>query len=440
MRAQPMQTLSRLALPLLLAAPLAQAQDVLLGRLTTPQTDLQLNGGASDPAISAEGLHLAIASTSSNLGVVSDGTTDIYVYDLANDVYRLGTSTLGNGNSFAPSIAAGGGTLVFESLASNLGGGGNFSDVFYSESFDAGQGEIAYNTFLVSRGFQGATPNGASRYASISDNGQFVVFWSDASNLISSDTNNGPDIFVGNASNFFAGTAELISRDNAGQPINGPSRPLSGQAISADGRYVAFAVDSPVSIDGSLVNNLEDVFVRDRSAGSTSLISRSSAGVAAIGSSDSAAISPNARYVVYRSFASNLVASPTGSRIYVRDRNLGTTVNMPLPPDAASCEDPRISNFADVIAQCNMNSGPAQVFLYRPSLGGVFYRLSTSTSAGGGNGVSGNVVGINATGELSVFDSAASNLVPNDTNNTTDAFIAIDADLLDRIFADGFEG
>jgi hypothetical protein len=79
-------------------------------------------------------------------------------------------------------------------------------------------------------------------------------------------------------------------------------------------------VDTPVSIDGSNAGTLEDVFVRDRMLETTSLMSKSTAGVAGSSSSDMAAISPNGRYVVFRSFSTNLVASPSGSLIYVRDR------------------------------------------------------------------------------------------------------------------------
>lgn len=432
---------SILALSLLVATPAAWAQGVIVGRLTTSVTDQQFNAGARDPALSADGGYILFVSSSSNLGLASNGSLNVYLYELATDRYFLGMQLLGNGNSFAPTVASGGGALAFESLATNLPGtGGGQTDVYYSEAFDAGQGEIAFNTYLVSRGLGGAPPNGESRYASISADAQFVAYRSEASNLIAGDTNNWQDIFVGASINFFASAPERVSVDNAGAQINGPSRALSSQAISSDGRYVAFAVDTPVSIDGSNPGTLEDVFVRDRTLGTTSLMSRASTGVAGTSSSDMAAISPNARYVAFRSFSNNLVPSPTGSRIYLRDRQTGTTTNMPLPAGAASCEDPHVSDVADIIAQCNMSAGAAQAFLYRPAGGGAFYRLSTSITAGNGNNTSGNQNGISADGNFSVFDSAASDLVPNDTNNGTDVFVAVDAAVLNQLFADGFEG
>lgn len=428
-----------LALALLGAVAEAGAQGVLVGRLTTTGAGLQLNAGASDPAISSEGLHIAFVSTSSNLGQASNGFLNVYVYDLVTDQYVLATSVLGNGNSFAPSVAAGGGALAFESLATNLApNGASTSDVYYSESFTLPQGEIAYNTYLVSRGLGGAPPNDSSRHAAISADGQFVAFYSDASNLIAGDSNGAPDIFVGSASTLFGGAPQRVSVDDSGGQINGPSRALTPAALSGNGRYVAFAVDTPVSIDGSNAGTLEDVFVRDRTAGTTRLMSRSSAGVAGNSSSDSAAISPSGRYVVFRSFASNLVASPSGSRIYVRDREANTTFNMPLPPGAASCEDPRVSDVGDIVAQCNMNASiPAQAFLYRP--GGGFIQLSTSTTNGTGDGPSGNYTSISADGYFLAFDSSASNLVASDTNNNPDVFVGVDEEILNLVFADGFE-
>jgi Tol biopolymer transport system component len=434
-------TRATLAFALLMAGGAAQAAGVVVGRLTTSITDLQLNAGAQAPSISPDGRYVAFVSSSSNMGPPANGSLNVYRYDLFTDEYLLATAGLGIGNSYAPSISVDGLRLAFESLANNLAAGNpsGLNDLFYSEAFSVGQGEIAYNTYLVSKGMGGAVPNGESRYASISASGRWVAFYSDASNLIASDTNAAPDIFVADADTLFSGAPERISVDSNEAQINGPSRALSPNAISSDGRYVAFAVDTPVSIDGSNAGTLEDVFIRDRTAGTTSLISKSTAGVAGNSSSDSAAISPNARYVVFRSFSTNLVASASGSRIFVRDRQTSSTSNMPLPVGAASCEDPRIADTGDITSQCNMNQGNQQAYLYRPAGGGVFYRLSTSLTAANGNNTSGNYTGISADGNFTVFDSSASDLVAGDSNALADVFYGIDFDVLDRIFADGYE-
>jgi len=415
------------ALGLVCLPTVSHAQAVLAGRLTTTTTAEQFNAGSQDASISPDGRYVAFVSTSSNIGQPSNGSLNVYRYDLVTDEYLLATSVLGGGNSNAPSISEDGIALAFESLADNLAAGtgtpSGFADVFYSEVFDAGQG---VDTYLVSKGLGGAAPNGASQNASISGNGRYVVFLSHASNLIDGDTNASPDIFVADSADLFAGQPERVSVNNGGAQINGYSRALSPSAISSDGRYVAFAVDTPVSIDGSNAGTLEDVFVRDRTAATTSLMSKSTAGVAGTSSSDMAAISPNGRYVVFRSFSTNLVASRSGSLIYVRDRQNGTTTNMPLPPGADSCEDPRISDLGDIVSQCNMPSPASQqAFLYDPAGGGAFYQLSTSLTATNGNGTSGGFTGISADGGFMVFDSAASDLVPDDTNSASDVFVVI---------------
>lgn len=411
---------------------------VVFGRLTTPTDGLQLDAGAQDPAISPDGLYVAFVSTSSNLGAPSGGALNLYRYDLVLDSYVLATGALGNGNSNAPSISAGGVAVAFESLATNLAAGGSgLADVFYSIGSDPGDGMV-FSTVLVSDGLGGAAPDGASRYASVSADGLWVAYHSEASNLVSGDTNNAPDIFVDSAAGGFVG-AERVSVTDAGLQIQGPSRRLSPSALSSDGRLVVFAVDTPVSIDGSVAGTLDDVFVRDRDAGTTRLISKSTANVAGTSSSDQPSISPGGRFVAFRSFADNLVGAPSGSRVYVRDREAGTTSNMPLPPGAESCEEPRISDLGDIIAQCTMpDSASQQAFLYRAA-GGAFYQLSASVGGGNGNGTSGNATGISADGNLMVFDSAASDLVPADSNSATDAFIAADLDGLNAVFADGFE-
>ena len=116
----------------------------------------------------------------------------------------------------------------------------------------------------------------------------------------------------------------------------------------------------------------------------------------------------------------------TTENVFVRDRQIDTTTNMPLPRDATMCEDPRISGAGDIIAQCNINFlSSAQVFLYRPAGGGTFDRLSSSVTDTNGNGSSGSDSGISANGNVMVFDSAASDLVPNDTNNSLDGFYFI---------------
>ena len=108
-----------------------------------------------------------------------------------------------------------------------------------------------------------------------------------------------------------AGTSR-ISISSAGAEGNGRS---SYPAISADGRFVVFESDASNLVGGD-TNGVRDIFVRDRSTGKTTLVSRSSAGVQGNGGSLAAAISADGRFVVFESDASNLVGGDTAG---VRD-------------------------------------------------------------------------------------------------------------------------
>jgi hypothetical protein len=198
---------------------------------------------------------------------------------------------------------------------------------------------------------------------------------------------------------------------------------------------VVFTARAPAGV----TTNISDIFLRDRTAGTTTLISRLSNGTPFNGSSDMAAMSYNARFVVFRSFATN-GPSPSGSRIWLVDRNTNTVSSVPLPPQAASCEEPRVSNDADVIMQCNnaVSGASAQAYLYRASPGDI-YRLSSTPGNTDGNGPSGDFMDMSLDGDFIAFDSAASNLVPGDTNTTNDVFLTIDDAIIGGIFSDGFE-
>jgi Tol biopolymer transport system component len=165
----------------------------------------------------------------------------------------------------------------------------------------------------VSVSSAGVEGNGDSRNASISANGRFVAFDSEASNLIENDGNAYWDIFVRDRQK---GKTRRVSVSSVGVDANQSSFEPS---ISADGRFAAFQ-----SFASNLVENDNaccwDIFVRDRSTGTTRRVSVSSAGVEANGFSFNASISADGRFVAFDSEASNLVGDDTNlkSDIFVR--------------------------------------------------------------------------------------------------------------------------
>src|SRR5262249_38177421 len=158
-----------------------------------------------------------------------------------------------------------------------------------------------------SSGVQGKS---GSSSPSISADGRYVAFWSDARNLVSGDTNAVRDVFVHDRQ---TGITERVSVDSSGIQGNGDSGFPYGTAISADGRYVAFGSQASNLVSGD-TNAVRDIFVRDRQSGTTERVSVDSLGTQSNYDSEFPSISGDGRCVA---FWSSLGA---GGPIYVRDR------------------------------------------------------------------------------------------------------------------------
>ena len=149
---------------------------------------------------------------------------------------------------------------------------------------------------LLTASWNGGLLNGNSTKASISADGRWVAFESSSTNLVPGDTNNWPDVFVVDRT---SGAIERVSVSSAGaQAVLGGNSP----SISADGRFVAFT-----SISGDLVsgdtNGVRDIFLRDRTAGTTTRISLSPLGYETDFGSDFPVISADGQHVAFESDA-----------------------------------------------------------------------------------------------------------------------------------------
>src|SRR4028118_838518 len=120
--------------------------------------------------------------------------------------------------------------------------------------------------------------NSFSSQPSISADGRFVAFSSDASNIVPGDTNSNPDVFVRDT---LTNTTTRVSVDSAGNQANSNS---SDASISADGRFVAFFSAGTNLVPGD-TNNRNDIFVRDTLTNTTTRASVDSAGNQQNGSS-----------------------------------------------------------------------------------------------------------------------------------------------------------
>lgn len=159
----------------------------------------------------------------------------------------------------------------------------------------------------------------------ISADGKTVAFASRASNLVDGDTNGAIDVFVRDRT---TGKTERVSLSSTDEQANGYS---NSPSISADGRYVAF-VSSASNLVAGDANEREDIFVRDRLAGTTTLASVLPDGGQMPAGSDSldAVISANGRFVVFRR-GFNFTPRISAGQVYVRDLLLGATT--PVPSD-----------------------------------------------------------------------------------------------------------
>ncbi len=124
----------------------------------------------------------------------------------------------------------------------------------------------------VSTTIDGGLANGASRVSSISTDGRYVAFGSDATNLYPDDTNGYQDLFIRDN---VTGDVELAAIRADGQPAT--QRGSAGK-ISDDGRYVTYTTSEQATPDDT--DNFGDTFVHDRVAGTTVLASRPPEGIA----------------------------------------------------------------------------------------------------------------------------------------------------------------
>jgi len=180
------------------------------------------------------------------------------------------------------------------------------------------------DTTIVSVDSSGAQSNNYSRFPSISADGRYVAFESEASNLVAGDTNGGGDVFVHDRQ---TGATTRVSVSSSGEQANDSS---GAAAISGDGRYVAFYSYASNLVAGD-TNGMIDTFVHDRQTGTTTRVSVDSSGAEANGNSDdnyfAVSISGDGRFVAFMSEASNLVAGDTNGAIdiFVHDGQTGVT-------------------------------------------------------------------------------------------------------------------
>lgn len=427
---------------LLALAPAPAAAQFVFARLVPDPPALEANGASGQVDVSPDGRVIVFASNATNWvpGCLTGCT--IVATDLVTDeidiLSRTGAGATLNGNSSAPVISAGGRYVAFTTQASNLDVG-----VATSGSQIVRKDRMTGALELVSASAAGAPASGSAsgqaRDPSISGDGRYVAFRSDANNLVPGDGGGIEDVFV---KDMLSGAIEAVSRDLGGAFTSAGVVGQGSHSISADGRFVLFQSTAANLVAGAGGGTIR-VYLRDRALGATELVSRSSDGEPANSQSDVGAISPSGRFVSFRSFASNLGASGVSS-VYLRDRVAGTTTAVPRPTVdgslATGCRDSDVSDAGTVILSCFFPLPVAdQVFLHVPGAAGTPFLISSDVDDLRGNQPSGSSPAIDASGLSMAFDSLADNLAAGDGNASSDVFVLVSRALLDGLFSDGFE-
>ncbi|NJN95284.1 MAG: hypothetical protein HC875_14840 [Anaerolineales bacterium] len=344
-----------------------------IGLISVTSSGTSGNDFSYAPSISTDGRYVTFASDASNLvSGDTNGMEDVFIRDRQTNQTSLvsiaSNNTQGTGNSFAPAISSDGCCIAFESYASNLVSGdtNGVEDIFVRD-WQTGQ------TSLISITSNGTSGNAPSYTPSISADGRYVVFASDASDLVNNDTNGAvADVFVRDRQTGQTSLVSVASNSTQGNDFS------SFPSISADGCCVAF-VSQGTNLVSSDTNNSADVFIRNLKTNQTRRVSISSGGVQGNGTSNFPSISTDGRYISFSSTASNLVSGDTNGNIdiFVHDLQTGKTTRVSVTSNGT---------------QVNGNT------------------VLTSTS-------------ISANGHYVAFVSSSSSLVSGDTNGKNDVFI-----------------
>jgi len=212
----------------------------------------------------------------------------------------------GNDESTRPSLSADGRYIAFSSDADNLvAGDTNLERDVFVHD------RVTTMTVRISVGPGGTQSNDKSDRPSISATGRYVAFYSDATNLIAIDSNGARDIFVHDRDPdedgvFDEGNGITSLASVSTYGLRG-NGDSSRPSISADGRHVAFHTEASNLVDGDS-NGFDDVLVHDRDTGVTVRISVNSSGFQAlVGDSDRPSVSGDGRFIAFYSYAGNLV-------------------------------------------------------------------------------------------------------------------------------------
>ncbi|MEN9405363.1 MAG: hypothetical protein RLY47_322 [Candidatus Parcubacteria bacterium] len=374
------------------------------------------DGTSQNPKISSDGRYVVFESVATNL-VPDDtnGTYDIFVYDRqANSVKRVSLNGEGGENvenAGEPEISGDGRFVLFSTsgllLPENMVG---VSNVFV---YDRDTEELTF----VSKNEGGEEGDSDSARSALSEDGRYIVFTSQATNLVVGDTNGKTDIFV------YDQTMEAITREVAFDTedqyfLNANEDEL---ILSNDGRYIVY-----VRFDND--TSLTNVFLFDRESDTTEQVDVDSDEVTGDASATTPAISEDGRYVVFWSDSTNLTADEVNGSgaVFLRDRTLGTTELIGddyVTGNGYVSGRVAVSSDGRYVFYTAYDEGGEDLHLYRYDREEDVELLITEGVGIADGGASVSYPDVSDGGTVVSFYSSNTNLVIGDTNGVADVFV-----------------
>ena len=379
-------------------------------------------------SISGDGRYVAFQSHADDL-IAGDlnGCEDIFRGDSWTGRVELVSislaGTTGNRPSRQSQVSRDGRFVCFQSYASDLvpGDTNGVSDIFVRDM------QLGLTT-RVSVSSTGAQSDGGSRYAYISQDGRFVAFESQATNLVAGDTNGLKDVFL---HDLLLGTTERVSLAFDGAQADDD---VLCTSISPNGRCVGFSSSATNLVPGD-TNGSMDVFVRDLATGSIERASTDANGREGHGLSADIDLSGDGRLAVFYSLADDLVPNDTNGQgdVFVKDLSSGAIERVSVSTNGAQGDwnsyYPRISadgncvvffSLADTLVRGDGNWEP-DIFLHDRRTGAT-ERISLATSGQEARGTA-RFTSVSDDGRYVAFEDTAPNLAPPDQNYALDIFL-----------------
>ncbi len=354
-------------------------------------------------------------------------------------VLVITTGAVGQNNTLV-NVSSGGQQTILDSYYSVLSNDGRFV-AFQSVSGNLAPGDFngrwdvfirdvqAETTELVSVNSGGnGSGNGLGLAPAISGDGGYVVFESNASNLVPGDTNGTWDVFERDV---VAGTTTRVSLDEHGAQVFQRS---GDPEISTDGSWIVFS--SAAGLVAGDTNGLRDLYRLDRQSGDLVRVSTASDGTQGNGISYSPKVSDDGRLVVFLSSASNLVPADTNNwgDVFLKNIETGecTRINVSSSGQQAYGETiwPTISGDGSTITFNSKagnlvpgdTNGNWDAFVHDPATGET-ERFNVRPDGQQADSYVRSPMALTTDGRHVTFASLSTNLVPDDTNGEQDIFV-----------------